>query len=54
VGTGEKGIHDSVNVTLGKIGKVGVKYVYREWPGLSHEWQLWRSCLNDFAPRLFR
>lgn len=54
VGSGEQGIHDSVNVTLGKIGKVGVKYVYREWPGLSHEWQLWRSCLNDFTPRLFR
>jgi len=32
----------------------GVKYVYFESPGTSHEWLTWRRDLNDFAPRLFR
>jgi len=54
VGTAEKRIYEYVNVTLGKIGKARVKYVYKEWPGLSHEWRLWRRCLNEYAQRLFR
>lgn len=53
VGTAEEGIHKSVKDTLAKLDSAGVKYVYMEWPGLAHEWQLWRKCLNDFAPRLF-
>ena len=36
------------------LDSVGVKYVYFESPGTSHEWLTWRRDLNDFAPRLFR
>ena len=36
------------------LDQAGVKYVYYESPGTSHEWQTWRRDLNDFAPRLFR
>ena len=32
----------------------GIRYVYFESRGTSHEWQTWRRDLNDFAPRLFR
>jgi enterochelin esterase-like enzyme len=32
----------------------GIKFVYFESPGTSHEWQTWRRDLNDFAPRLFK
>jgi enterochelin esterase-like enzyme len=32
----------------------GVRLVYFESNGTSHEWQTWRRDLNDFAPRLFR
>jgi enterochelin esterase-like enzyme len=53
-GTAEVGIHRSAKDSLSTLDSAGVKYVYMEWPGLAHEWQLWRKCLNDFAPRLFR
>jgi enterochelin esterase family protein len=33
--------------------KAGVRHVWFEGPG-SHEWQVWRKHLRDFAPRLFR
>ncbi len=36
------------------LDQAGVKYVYFESPGTSHEWLTWRRDLNDFAPRLFR
>jgi enterochelin esterase-like enzyme len=36
------------------LDRAGVKYVYFESPGTSHEWLTWRRDLNDFAPRLFR
>lgn len=36
------------------LDQTGVKYVYFESKGTSHEWQTWRRDLNDFAPRLFR
>ena len=25
-----------------------------ESPGTAHEWQTWRRCFKEFAPRLFR
>lgn len=31
----------------------GIRSVWFEAPG-SHEWQVWRKSLHDFAPRLFR
>ncbi len=36
------------------LDKIGVKHVYYESPGTSHEWLTWRRHLYDFAPRLFR
>lgn len=37
-----------------KLEEAGVKNVWFESPGTAHEWQTWRRCLQDFAPRLFR
>jgi enterochelin esterase family protein len=36
------------------LDQAGVKFVYFESSGTSHEWLTWRRDLNDFAPRLFR
>ena len=44
---GMRGFHEA-------IAKAGIKFVYYESPGTSHEWLTWRRDLNDFAPRLFR
>jgi enterochelin esterase-like enzyme len=35
------------------LEKAGIKHVYYESPGTSHEWLTWRRCLNEFAPLLF-
>jgi enterochelin esterase-like enzyme len=53
-GTAEPGIHKSVQAILKDLDEVGIKYEFCQYPGLSHEWQLWRKCLFDFAPRLFQ
>lgn len=53
-GTAEEGIHKSINETLAKLDQASINYTHKEWPGLVHEWRLWRECLNDFVPRLFR
>ncbi|NLX24394.1 MAG: esterase [Lentisphaerae bacterium] len=37
-----------------ELEKAGIKHVYYESPGTSHEWQTWRRSLYDLAPRLFR
>ena len=44
---GMRGFHEA-------IAKAGIKFVYYESPGTSHEWLTWRRDLNEFAPRLFR
>jgi enterochelin esterase-like enzyme len=31
-----------------------IQHIFYESPGTDHEWQTWRRCLKDFAPRLFR
>jgi enterochelin esterase-like enzyme len=36
------------------LDAAGVEHVMFESPGTSHEWQTWRRCLHDFAPRLFQ
>lgn len=41
-----KGFHEALE-------KAGIKHVYYESPGTSHEWLTWRRCLNEFAPLLF-
>ena len=37
-----------------ELEKAGIKHIYYESPGTSHEWQTWRRSLYDLAPRLFR
>lgn len=46
-GPGTKTFHEALDTA-------GIHNVYFESPGTAHEWQTWRRCLNDFAPRLFR
>jgi enterochelin esterase-like enzyme len=41
-----KGYHDALE-------SAGIKHVYYESPGTSHEWLTWRRCLHEFAPLLF-
>ena len=43
---GVKNYHDALE-------KAGIKHIYYESPGTSHEWLTWRRCLNEFAPLLF-
>ena len=52
-GTAEEGIYNGVKASLRALDEVGIKYVFVEFPGLSHEWQTWRKSLHDFASRLF-
>jgi enterochelin esterase-like enzyme len=42
-----KGFHETLD-------EAGIRNVYFESPGTAHEWQTWRKCLNDFAPKLFK
>jgi enterochelin esterase family protein len=53
-GTAEEGIYNATKANLDALDKVGIKSVFVEFPGTSHEWQTWRKSLNDFAARLFR
>lgn len=34
--------------------KAGIKHIYYESPGTSHEWQTWRRSLHQFAALLFK
>ncbi len=36
------------------LEQAGIKTVFYESPGTAHEWQTWRRCLWQFAPRLFQ
>jgi enterochelin esterase-like enzyme len=53
-GTAEEGIWNATKARLAQLAAVGIKSIFVEFPGTSHEWQTWRKCLYDFAPRLFR
>jgi enterochelin esterase-like enzyme len=53
-GTAEPDIYKWGKETSAAMIKDSLKVVWTEWPGLSHEWQVWRKQLNDFLPRLFR
>lgn len=44
----------SIGGAVESLQSAGVKLVYFESDGTSHEWQTWRRSLNDLAPRLFR
>jgi enterochelin esterase-like enzyme len=52
-GTAEEGIYKSTKARLAQLAAVGIKSVFVEFPGTSHEWQTWRKSLHDFAQRLF-
>jgi enterochelin esterase-like enzyme len=53
-GTAEEGIYNATKANLAELAEVGIKSVFVEFPGTSHEWQTWRKSLYDFASRLFR
>ncbi len=54
VGTAEPDrMHQSVQGFHEALEKAGIRNVYYESPGTSHEWLTWRRDLVDFAPRLF-
>ena len=52
-GTAEEGIYNAAKANLADLAKIGIRSVFVELPGTSHEWQTWRKSLYDFAPRLF-
>jgi enterochelin esterase-like enzyme len=54
IGTVEAARMQSGKAAVDAMAKAGIKVVWFEAPGTSHEWQTWRQCLYDFAPRLFR
>lgn len=45
--TGVKNFHEALD-------KAGIKHVYYESPGTSHEWQTWRRSLRQFAGMIFK
>ena len=47
-------MYDGVKSYHEALEKAGIKHVYYESPGTSHEWLTWRRCLHEFAPLLFR
>ena len=54
LGTDEpKRMQDSVHAYHDGLIKAGIKTVYYESPGTSHEWLTWRRSLHEFAPLLF-
>lgn len=55
IGTAEgERFYNSVKNYREALEQGGIKTVFYESPGTAHEWQTWRRCLRDFAPRLFR
>jgi enterochelin esterase-like enzyme len=54
IGTAEpQRMYESVKNYHDALEKAGIKHVYYESPGTSHEWLTWRRCLHEFAPLLF-
>ena len=55
IGTTEpERMYQSVNTFHKALTEAGIKHVYWESPGTSHEWLTWRRDLHEFAPLLFR
>lgn len=55
IGTAEpQRMYESVKNYHDGLEKAGIRHVYYESPGTSHEWLTWRRCLREFAPRLFQ
>ena len=54
IGTTEpQRMYESVKNYHEALEKAGIKHVYYESPGTSHEWLTWRRSLHEFAPLLF-
>ncbi len=54
VGTAEgQRMHDGIKNFHAALDQAGIKNVFFESPGTSHEWLTWRRCLHEFAPLLF-
>jgi enterochelin esterase-like enzyme len=54
IGTAEpERMYQGVNNFHKELEKAGIKHVYYESPGTSHEWLTWRRSLHEFAPLLF-
>lgn len=47
-------MQNSVRSYQENLTKAGIKTVFYESPGTSHEWLTWRRSLHEFAPKLFR
>lgn len=45
--------YDGHAVMRARFDGIGIKYQYFETPG-GHTWPVWRECLYQFAPQLFR
>ena len=55
IGTKEpERMYTSVHTFHEGLEKAGIRHVYYESPGTSHEWLTWRRDLVEFAPKLFR
>ena len=55
IGTAEpERMYQTVNNFHKELEKIGVKHVYYESPGTSHEWLTWRRSLNQFANLIFK
>jgi enterochelin esterase-like enzyme len=55
IGTTEpERMYESVKKYHEALESAGIKHVYYESPGTSHEWLTWRRCLREFAPLLFQ
>lgn len=52
-GTKEEFFATSIRRVHQALDEAGIQHVHFESAGTSHEWQTWRRCLRDFAPRLF-
>ena len=53
IGTAEERMYEGVKNYHEALEKAGIKHVYYESPGTSHEWLTWRRSLHEFAPLLF-
>lgn len=55
IGTDEpENMYQTVNKFHKELEKAGIKHIYSESKGTSHEWLTWRRSLYEFAPLLFR
>jgi enterochelin esterase family protein len=53
-GTAEVQFHQNMMAMHEMLDRAGIKHVLYSSPDTDHEWQTWRRCLYDLAPRLFR